>query len=86
MELASPRSICHLRTEPVWPRGSLEEAELDQWPDRADDRDKSRSSSPNRAACDGDEGYETYEASARTPVVPPLGTFGQVREIKTPCF
>ena len=38
MESASPRSICHLRTEPVWPRGSLEEAELDQEPDRADDR------------------------------------------------
>ena len=33
-------SICHRRTEPVWPRGSLEEAELDQEPDRADDRDK----------------------------------------------
>ena len=40
MESASPLSICHLRTEPVWPRGSLEEAELDQEPDSADDRDK----------------------------------------------
>jgi hypothetical protein len=34
------RSIRYRRTEPVWPRGSLEEAELDQEPDRADDRDK----------------------------------------------
>jgi hypothetical protein len=40
MESASPRSICHGRTEPIWPQGSLEEAELDQEPDRADDRDK----------------------------------------------
>ena len=37
---AMARSIRYLRTEPVWPRGSLEEAELDQEPDRADDRDK----------------------------------------------
>jgi hypothetical protein len=37
---ARPRSICHRRTELVWPRGSLKEAELDQEPDRADDRDK----------------------------------------------
>ena len=33
-------SICHRRTEPVWPRGSLEAAELDQEPDRADNRHK----------------------------------------------
>ena len=37
---AMARSIRYRRTEPVWPRGSLEEAELDQEPDRADDRDK----------------------------------------------
>jgi hypothetical protein len=39
-----------------------------------------------RAACDGDEGYETYEALARTPVGPPLGTFGQVRESEPEAF
>ena len=37
------------------------------------------------AAC-GDEGYETYEALARTPVGPPLGTFGQVRESEPEAF
>jgi hypothetical protein len=46
MESASRRSICHMRTEPVWPRGSLEEAELDQEPDRADDRDKPKQQPP----------------------------------------
>ena len=38
------------------------------------------------AAYDEDEGYETYEALARTPVGPPLGTFGQVRESDPEAF
>ena len=46
MVSASPRSICHLRTEPVWSRGFLEEAELDPEPDRADDRDKPNQQPP----------------------------------------
>src|SRR5262249_5894518 len=34
------RSVRHLWTEPVRPRRALEKAEFDQYPDRADDRDK----------------------------------------------
>jgi hypothetical protein len=33
------RSIRHWRTEPIRPRRTLEKAEFDQYPDRADDRD-----------------------------------------------
>src|SRR5262249_34270280 len=34
------RSVRHLWAEPVRPRRALEKAEFDQYPDRADDRDK----------------------------------------------
>ena len=86
MESASPRSICHLRTEPVWPRGSLEEAELDQWPDRADDRDKPKAAARTERPVMGTRGTKPTRPWLVPLSFPPLGTFGQVRESKRHAF
>jgi hypothetical protein len=75
------RSVRHLWTEPVRPRRALEKAEFDQYPDRADDRDKGDKHPPTGfvavvKAFDIDDNGRDQRDSAKMPLKSPMPSSG----------